>query len=58
MKDTPIPITCSKCGRFLAVLEGNKLTTQCEVEPSGVAHGRKSGAYIECKCGHKQEFIY
>lgn len=58
MKDEPRVITCSKCERFLAILEGNKVTTQCEVETTGIAYGRKSGAYIKCKCGHKEEFIY
>ena len=51
-------ITCSSCERWLATLEGNKLTTKYEVETTGVAHGRKSGAYIVCKCGNIEEFIY
>lgn len=52
-------IYCSKCKKYLGKLEnGNVVTTKYECELTGKAIGRFSEAYIKCKCGHREEFIY
>jgi len=51
-------IFCSKCNKLLGELKGNILETKYRVETTGQAIGRYSEAYIQCDCGHKEEFIY